>query len=851
MTQTIDLTNCDREPIQFLGSIQPEGFLVAVSTDWIVQHASANIGTWLGVEADAMLGHPLVLQVGDEVLHALRGRLQLALLNDSVERIFRMRVTPDGPLLDVAIHMSGPSIIIEGEPSEPGGDLDGSSMVRAMIGRLQRASTFDDCCREAARQLRMLTGFDRVMVYRFDVDGAGKVIAESTARGVPSYLGLRYPASDIPAQARALYERSWLRCIVDVNAAPSPIVPPAGSQDAPLDLSMSVLRSVSPIHCEYLRNMGVAASLSVSILRRGKLWGLFACHHLAPHRLSLERRTAAELYGQMFSFLLESVERDKEAAYEADARQLHNRLMALIAENASPMENLAELREEIGRFIRSDGVAIVLGGQIALHGSTPTQEEMLGVIRALNRAHASTVFATNEIGRVHPPGADFAMRAAGMLAIPVSRKPRDYIIFFRKESARTVTWAGNPDKPVEPGPNGVRLTPRKSFEAWKETVHGQSTPWSDADLRIADSLRVTLMEVVLRLSDLADEERRSARARQELLIAELNHRVRNILALVRALLAQSRSASDTVEEFADIVGGRVQALARAHDQLTAVNWQPTPLRTIIHAEVAAYLGGKADRVRCEGPEVLLTPQSFSVVALVLHELVTNAAKYGAFADRSGQADVRWWLEDDGQLVLTWRESGGPPVQAPTRQGFGTTIIERSIPHDLKGEAEVTYALSGLRARFAIPAPHATLAPTREAAKPQGSHAEVAADVRIDGPVLLLEDNMIIAMSAEDLLLKLGAARVDSVASVRQALMAIQAEVPALALLDVNLNDETSFPVAERLRELGVPFLFATGYGETSVFPPEFHDAVVLRKPYDSEQVRKALAALRRTGCRTG
>ncbi len=175
--------------------------------------------------------------------------------------------------------------------------------------------------------MRALTGFDRVMVYRFDPDGSGEVIAESARSSLDPYLGLHYPASDIPKQARALYERNWLRIIADVDAAPVPVLPARDPHGRLLDLSMSSLRTVSPIHLEYLRNMGVAASLSVSILRGGKLWGLFACHHTEPRHLSLERRTGAELFGQMFSLILESREREAETAYEASSRALHDRLM--------------------------------------------------------------------------------------------------------------------------------------------------------------------------------------------------------------------------------------------------------------------------------------------------------------------------------------------------------------------------------------------------------------------------------------------------------------------------------------------------------------------------------------------
>lgn len=842
--QTVDLTNCEREPIHLIGSIQPIGFLVAVTLDWMVRHVSANVGDWLGAAPDDMLGEPLARFIDGEALHTIRGRLQLACVSDCVERAFRVPLTSGGALFDVAVHLSGDSIVIEAEPSEPAGPVDAASLVRSMIGRLERTSGMDPCFAEAARQVRALTGFDRVMVYRFAPDGAGEVIAESVVRGVPSYLGLHFPASDIPAQARALYERNLLRGIADVNAAPSPILPPVGVQGQELDLSLGVLRSVSLIHCEYLRNMGVQASLSVSILQQGRLWGLFACHHLAPWQLSLERRSAAELFGQMFSMMLENRARAADTAYEAQAQRLSSVLSALVIEDASPVDNILALRDEVAKFIHSDGFGVSLNGECVLHGQTPAQDEFRAMVRMLNRAAPSTVFATHELSRHHEPARAYVDRVAGLLAIPISRVPRDCIVFFRKEVARTVTWAGNPEKPAELGPNGIRLTPRKSFEAWRETVQGQSIPWSDTDLRIAETLRITMLEVVLNFADVADKERRQAAQRQELLIAELNHRVRNILALIRALVKQSQASAASVADFADILAGRIQALARAHDQITAENLMPAPLRPLIEAEVTAYLGSRKERVILNGPPVLLSPQAFTVLALVLHELVTNSAKYGAFADSSGRVEMSWTVGPGGSLTILWQEIGGPPVRAPARQGFGTTIIERSIPHDLGGEAEITYALTGVAARFVIPAAHVSAADTRPAPADIPASAPSGEAPPIAGPVLVLEDNMIIALNAEEILRSLGIAQVDIVASVRQALNAVEAARPALAVLDVNLHSETSLPVAERLRELGVPFFFATGYDDADSLPAAYRDVTVLRKPYNSDQFLRALHSIR-------
>ena len=833
----VDLTSCDREPIHVLGSVQAFGFLIAVSPDWIVTRVSDNAPAWLGQPVEAMLGLPLDALVDDEAIHLLRGHLQTLRGPDAVDRVFSVQLLPRGIPFDVALHLSGASIVIEAEPSAPE-HLSAGNLVRSMVSRLQQTAGFEPLCREAARQMRALTGFDRVMVYRFAPDGSGEVIAEAVRSGLDRFLGLHYPASDIPKQARALYERNWLRIIADVDAPAAAVMPPRDPDGELLDLSLSTLRSVSPIHLEYLRNMGVAASLSVSILRNGRLWGMFACHHMEARHISLERRTGAELFGQMFSWLLEAREREAEAEQEARSRELHNRLMGALASGGTNLETLADFLDDLSAIVPCDGIGLWVNGETALQGATPTAEEFTGLVRFLNRTAASKVYATDEIGRVYEPGRDFTERSAGMLAIPVSRTPRDFLVYFRREVSRTITWAGNPVKPAAYGPNGVRLTPRKSFEAWREAVHGRSLAWSEVDLRTAEALRITLLEVILRLTDSAEKERKGAQERQELLIAELNHRVRNILNLIRGVVTQSRANAGSVEDFASTVGHRIQALARAHDQITSSNWGPGSLCDLIMLEAGAYLGSKADRVVLDGADVLLEPQAFSALALVIHEMMTNSAKYGALCDSLGRVDVRWERDALDYLVLHWRESGGPAVRAPSRRGFGTTIIERSIPYELKGEAEVRYEVAGVEARFTVPPAFVRAAPPVTAKEPSSAKAPRAM-TQLTGAILVVEDNMIIALEAEEVLLSLGANAVDTAATTREALRLIDAMPPGRAVLDVNLGSETSIPVARKLAELGIPYVFATGYGDSFRIPPDLANVPVVKKPYSAEDLQRA------------
>ncbi|MFD2578363.1 HWE histidine kinase domain-containing protein [Novosphingobium colocasiae] len=258
---------------------------------------------------------------------------------------------------------------------------------------------------------------------------------------------------------------------------------------------------------------------------------------------------------------------------------------------------------------------------------------------------------------------------------------------------------------MELGPNGPRLTPRKSFELWKEEMGGHARPWTIDEINAAESLRITLLEVVLRLADAANAERDRAHRQQDMLIAELNHRVRNILNLIRGLVSQSKEGAASIDDFAEIIGSRIQALARAHDQVTRTDWSPSSLYNLIRTETDAYASKSQDRVRISGPDALIAPTAFTTLALVIHELMTNSCKYGALSDSRGLVQVTLSRGDDGGLRIDWHESDGPAVKAPTRRGFGSTIIERTIPHELGGSAAVDFPTDGLRATFLVPDEH--------------------------------------------------------------------------------------------------------------------------------------------------
>lgn len=842
----VDLSSCDREPIHQLGHIQSFGAMLVVGSDNIIAHHSENAESFLGIDGIAQ-GVSLNGLLPEDTLQALQRAAENLSQPDDTERLFALSIGADpSTRFDCSVHRTDGQLVLEFEKHDPAGFGNHVASIRPMMNGLDAIEDVDELCHAAAKRLKALLEFDRVMVYRFHPDGSGEVIAEARQREVDSFSGLRYPKSDIPQQARALYLRNRLRIIADVADTPVPVVPGRQFGGEPLDLSLSTLRSVSPIHIEYLRNMGVRASLSISIVVRGKLWGLFACHHYRPRALPFSNRTAAEVFSQIFSLTLDRALHDQGAARKALGQNLHERLMTRLAGGASLRDTLSQVGESIGDSIPHDGASIFIDGEYVATGHAPTEGEFREILPGLQSGRAGKILASNELAREVDGAKSFAARAAGALIIPVSRSPRDYFVLWRRELKQVVTWAGNPDKPVEAGPQGERLTPRKSFAAWQETVEGRSADWTQAELDLAETLRITLIEVILRLTDEAAQDRKRANEQQDLLIAELNHRVRNILNLIRGLVSQSRHEAGDALTLSKLIGGRIGALAAAHDNLTKDNWGPTSLKKLIADEAEAYLASKTSRLVVEGDDVLIVPQAYTVLALVLHEMITNSAKYGSLSDQSGDLLIKLERNEEGDLVLHWKERGGPPVRAPERRGFGSTIIEKSIPYELQGEAEVDFALGGVEARFVVPE---RFIETTENDHEMSSHVDHGEDEgakagsagSLPRRILLIEDNMIIALDTEEMLRELGVEDVVVAGSVTQALRAIETDKPDFAVLDFNLGEESSEPVARELARRNIPFVLATGYSAKEVRFEELGAKAILKKPYDKADLGRAFS----------
>lgn len=839
----VDLTHCDREPIHLLGNIQPFGCFIALRADWMVAYCSENVSHYLGYHAQDVIGGTLTTWFDSTTMHSIRTALQSAMITGRNERIFDKKIAETGLDVDISVHHNGQFIIVECEEIDSQRVKD-THFVRSLLTQFYCASDSKALIKMVTQQLQLITGYDRVMVYRFLPDGAGEVIAESKHYDVASYLGLRYPASDIPQQARQLYLKNLLRVIGDVDAQVVPILPPTSFVAHQVDLSFSTLRAVSPVHIQYLQNMGVKASMSISIIINGKLWGLFACHHYSAKVPSYFQRTELELFTEVFALELSSRLMQEREIERTRARQVHNKMISTMSSSTGLLDSIVEQFDLFKDLIKSDGLAVVVDGQIRTDGLSLDKEWLITLCRRLNTLSASEASFIDTLATFLPGYQTDLQNVAGVLAIPISKTPRDYLLFFRQAQTQIVNWAGDPHKVVVPAPNEMRLLPRKSFEVWQQTHADSCEHWNEQERYDAESLRITLLEVMIRFAQERESIRLQAARKHEILISELNHRVRNILNLVNAVVAQTEKQGRTLSEFVSVLTGRLFALASAHDQLTASQWSQVSLKSMLETEIQAYVSSY-NHIELDGQEVMLSPFAATPLVLVFHEMFTNAAKYGALSDNKGKGVVRlsWGINQRGELVIRWAESGGPRVTTPKRESFGMTLIKTVMPHELNGKVDIEFAADGVKGEFVVPRQHLSIDETT-APKPETvTAAPLLKGRKMPEHALVVEDSLVIALDLQKRLTRLGLAHVDIAGSIEQAQIKVNQRLPELALFDVHLGHESSLALIKKLKRQKIPIVIISGYGEDLVLPSELQDVPLLTKPVAENTLTRALASI--------
>jgi chemotaxis family two-component system sensor kinase Cph1 len=882
----VDLSTCDREPIHIPGLIQPHGCLLLLDNspagDLTIVLASANTHELLGRPATELLGAPLSRVLHAEDTEEVVRRVTAGPLHLHPVYIHAARGAAVPNVFNAVAHRLSGRVILELEPALPGEGANASEHYRrlqtAMVD-LRQAGPVRALCEKLATHIRRITGFDRVMVYQFDADWHGEVIAEDRRENLEPFLGLHYPAADIPSQARALYTRNWLRFIPDRDYVPVPLVPSAidSRTGLPLDMSHCVLRSVSPIHLEYLRNMGVAASMSVSLLRDGQLWGLVACHHYQPRRVPYDVRAACELIGQVVSLQLAH----REQAEIADDIAHKRAAVQAIADRLTPgpefEDSLAAQSEAIFSLIQSGGAAIVAGERITRVGQAPTVADIQAIADLVHATNAE-IFATDKLDEYLPRGSLPAV-ASGVLAIPFTRTGRHCIIWFRPEQVRVVNWAGDPAKSVVKGEAPARLSPRGSFALWKETVRGRSLAWTPTELAAAAELRkamvIKLLEhandvlshnaVLQRASvekDQTIDSERAARAQAERInrltdefVATLSHELRTPLNAIQGWvqLLRARAAGGEVAEGLDVIdrNARVQSqmvndlldMSRINSGKLRLDVQSVDLPSVVEAALkTVQFSAQAKSIRVHttidplsGISVSGDPQRLQQI---VWNLLSNAVK---FTPKGGLIQVE--LKRSGSYVeLNVRDNGiGIPrdflphvfdrfrqADASTTRSYGGLGLGLSIVRHLTemhgGTISATSAGPSAGSTFTVTLPIRSVA----SPGPNEPHpsAEGGAGTGSDAPdvtglsVLLIEDEPDAREFVRRLLADHGVTTSDA-GSVAEALVMLNDRTFDLIVSDIGMPGEDGYAFIRQLRELELrrnrartPCIALTAYART-------------------------------------
>ncbi|MFJ2487761.1 ATP-binding protein [Pseudomonas sp. NPDC087639] len=669
------LSNCADEPIRFPGAIQPHGLLLTLSEPALdIIQVSANVETLLARAPEELIGQPLEHLIGDVDAQAVRVALQQPALFDVPPLRFQL----NGTAFEGLLHRHQGVLILEleihAENFQPRNVAGNQTHLGRMLQRLHAATTLQALYDISVQEIQALTGYDRVLIYRFEEEGHGQVIAEASSPSMEVFNGLFFPASDIPEQARELYRTNWLRIIPNADYQPVPLVPKLRPDtQTPLDLSFATLRSVSPIHCQYMKNMGVLSSMSISLLKGDKLWGLISCGNRQPLHVPHELRSACQTIGQVLSLqisAMESLEISRQREEKLDALALLNQAMIDSPQNV--FDGLANLPQTLMALTNAGGVAIIEDKQMHHYGICPEPDEIRALHKWLQESGQS-VFASHHLASVYPPAAQYQQVTSGVLAMSLPKPVANGVLWFRPEVKENINWSGDPRKPLalENSDAGLHLRPRTSFEIWKVEMAGISTKWSHGDLFAANDLRRSALE-----NDLARQVRReqdAVHARDEL-VAVVSHDLRNpmtVISMLCGLLQKDFSseghhpsrristAIDTMQQAAARMNTLLEDLLDT-SKIDAGRYTITPQRLDVGQmfdEAQALLGPLAQdkdiRISFEADPGLRIHADPERLFQVLSNLVGNAIK---FTPRLGAVDVLA-KSVGSDIVFTVRDSG--------------------------------------------------------------------------------------------------------------------------------------------------------------------------------------------------
>lgn len=706
-----DLTNCDQEPIHILGQIQSYGYLIAIQPDtYTIAHTSDNIADLLGVSAADLLGQSIstALAASHWLPAALVDLLAAGGPNQSWEGLNPYRLTINEKGWNLIVHAHQGLILLEWEPADDGHNtLLNQQLVAQALAEVQASRTLTELLQNTAHRVKTIIGFDRVMVYRFGSDWHGQVIAEEKDEQLESFLGLHYPASDIPQQARELYKVNLVRLIADAGSTPSRVLSqPNWPTDNPLDLTHSVLRAVSPVHIQYLKNMGVQASMSISLLYQGELWGLMSCHNSSPRFVDYPARQAAKFVSQLLSVALE-FRKDKEdlvtqQQYQQAGQRLHEQL--LLSDNVE--RALTQAPTTALDVTSATGAALLFDNEVYCLGQTPDEDAIRAMANWLSLTHTEPVFETSQLPNLYPAAEEFRAVGAGLLAIVLSRELNEYLFWFKPERIQEVTWAGNPNKPITISEDGQhRLSPRTSFAAWTEIVHNTAEPWTKAELSSVVKLRDDILQIVTRQANeirLLNQQLKLAYEELDAFSYTVSHDLRTPLSSIRCYseILLDEYGQDFTPDANSLLQKVIDSTERMRRLIRHILYysrmgrselatQPVDMRQLlegIREEILVTTQERSLRLEIgETPPVWADP---TMLLQLFTNLLSNAAKYTQ-------------LQAEGLVEVKGRQTDTEVIYSVEDNGIGFDMKQAGKMFDLFKRLENARAFDGTGVGLAI------------------------------------------------------------------------------------------------------------------------------------------------------
>ncbi len=539
----LDLSNCAKEAIHIPGKIQSHGFFIAIDESFNIIYCSENIVEFISQPATTLLNEPIEVfesLINDQEQNILfRPLITMAYRRKKFQALNPYELEIGGREFNMILSKPGALYFLDFEPELS----DLSVNIQPMLGRSLSAMVADkdlgQLLHNGADQIKEIIGYDRVMIYKFHQDGHGEVVAEAKEEQLNSWLGLHYPATDIPEQARQLYKVNLTRLIADVEQEPSSIITSVEhNSEEPLDLTCSTLRAVSPVHIQYLKNMGVASSFSISIVNQDQLWGLVACHSYVPRFINFRERDAAKLVGHVLSSAINFREQEQQQQLAYGLRNAVDSITRNLLRNVSIEDALLKQDVTLLNVVPAGGAVLQFEGNLFTTGTVPSENFVRTLISWVDDKIQDNLYYTPCLSMQYPEASKYKDCASGLLVCRLSGELKEYILWFRPEVLSVVNWAGNPEKPATyDHKGGLHISPRTSFEVWSQHVSETSISWEQQELSAAQQLRYEInLAISRRAIELRalNEKLREAYAELDTFSYTISHDLKNPLTTIRS-----------------------------------------------------------------------------------------------------------------------------------------------------------------------------------------------------------------------------------------------------------------------------------------------------------------------------